>query len=519
MACALFFPSVACRADSQAAGMTIEQRLAALEKDLQETKQALKRYQEKEKNHQQTVIAAAPQQNKMPPVAVLVQSQPGTDQGAEKTSTVTAITMKDLSKFVKDEIGFSYNGYFRSGWATTSNGSPTSWAIGSLGRLGNEYSSWFDLQLSQRVYHENGKTVKAVVMLDGNVGQNYATGWFGDNKANDNFLQFSDMYVTANGFLPFAPAADFWVGKHGLQKYEVQMLDWKTQRTDGSGGVGIENWLLGPGKLDIGLTRDDVDVYNTSLTSSQKVNANTIDVRYKKIPLWAQADMLLSGRYTMANKNGTQKDNENSGAYYQWKDTWMLGAALTHQFDGGGFNELSLLVANNSTASSFSRYAGSSPFVTNMGRYYGEHTNGTALRLVSQGENYLADDVIVAHALVWSAGNDIYSYETGSHSDFESIRAVVRPAYIWSKYNQSGVELGYFTQTNKNKFDDKFTESGYKATLYHALKVNTSMLTSRPEIRFYGTYMHVLDNELDQFRYADDKNNQLAFGIQAEVWW
>lgn len=34
------------------------------------------------------------------------------------------MTLKDFSKFVKDEIGFSYNGYFRSGWGTASHGSP-----------------------------------------------------------------------------------------------------------------------------------------------------------------------------------------------------------------------------------------------------------------------------------------------------------------------------------------------------------------------------------------------------------
>lgn len=112
------------------------------------------------------------------------------------------MTLKDFSKFVKDEIGFSYNGYYRSGWGTASHGSPKSWAIGSLGRFGNEYSGWFDLQLKQRVYNENGKRVDAVVMMDGNVGQQYSTGWFGDNAGGENFMQFSDMYVTTKGFCP-----------------------------------------------------------------------------------------------------------------------------------------------------------------------------------------------------------------------------------------------------------------------------------------------------------------------------
>lgn len=115
--------------------------------------------------------------------------------------------------------------------------------------------------------------------------------------------------------------------------------------------------------------------------------------------------------------------------------------------------------------------------------------------------------------------NDIYSYETGAHSDFESIRAVVRPAYIWDQYNQTGVELGYFTQQNKDANSNKFNESGYKTTLFHTFKVNTSMLTSRPEIRFYATYIKALENELDGFTFEDNKDDQFAVGAQAEIWW
>ncbi len=144
----------------------------------------------------------------------------------------------------------------------------------------------------------------------------------------------------------------------------------------------------------------------------------------------------------------------------------MFGTSLTQKFDKGGFNEFSFLVANNSIASNFGRYAGASPFTTFNGRYYGDHTGGTAVRLTSQGEAYIGDHFIVANAIVYSFGNDIYSYETGAHSDFESIRAVVRPAYIWDQYNQTGVELGYFTQQNKDANSNKFNESGYKTTLF-----------------------------------------------------
>ena len=75
-------------------------------------------------------------------------------------------------------------------------------------------------------------------------------------------MQFSDIYLTTRGFLPFAPEADFWVGKHKLPQYEIQMLDWKTLTTDVAAGVGIENWALGVGLFDMSLSRDDVDVYS-----------------------------------------------------------------------------------------------------------------------------------------------------------------------------------------------------------------------------------------------------------------
>jgi len=45
------------------------------------------------------------------------------------------------------------------------------------------------------------------------------------------------------------------------------------------------------------------------------------------------------------------------------------------------------------------------------------------------------------------------------------------------------------------------------------------MFTSRPEIRFYGTYIHLLENELSTFSFQDNKQDQFTLGVQAEVWW
>ena len=450
----LLMAPLAFSAQSLAESLTVEQRLELLEKALRETQSELKKYKDEEKkkytpatvnrsvstNDQGYAANPFPTSSAAKPDAVLVKNE---EKNASETGSIySSMTLKDFSKFVKDEIGFSYNGYYRSGWGTASHGSPKSWAIGSLGRFGNEYSGWFDLQLKQRVYNENGKRVDAVVMMDGNVGQQYSTGWFGDNAGGENFMQFSDMYVTTKGFLPFAPEADFWVGKHGAPKIEIQMLDWKTLTTDVAAGVGIENWALGVGLFDMSLSRDDVDVYSRDFSRTSQMNTNSVDVRYRNIPLWDDATLSLMAKYSAPNKTDQQQDNENDNSYFEMKDSWMLTSVLRQNLQRDTFNEFTLQVANNSYASSFASFSDASNTMAHGRYYYGDHTNGIAWRLISQGEMYLTDNIIMANALVYSHGEDVYSYESGAHSDFDSIRTVIRPAWIWNTWNQTGLELG-----------------------------------------------------------------------------
>ncbi|ELH1429118.1 TPA: carbohydrate porin [Raoultella ornithinolytica] len=532
-----------------AAKLTIEQRLELLEselsankKELQKTQSQLSTYKDKvavlqksiKENEQRNVTAGYPtatspvaenianENNEISqwaaPAEVKATQQVAVINTDGKKAKVESVTMKDLSKFVKEDIGFSYQGYLRSGWGTSNHGASQTYAAGSLGRFGNEMSGWFDLTLNQRVYNQDGKTANAVVTYDGNVGEQYNDAWFGDTN-NENILQFSDIYLTTKGFLPFAPEADFWVGKHKLPEYEIQMLDWKSLTTDVAAGVGIQNWALGVGQLDASLSRNDVDVYSRDFTQTTQMNTNSVDLRYRNIPLWKNGSLSLMGKYAFANKNDEQEKNEENNSYFTLKDSWMATGIIRQELARKGFNEFTLQVANNSYASSFSNFSGASNSMAHGRYYYGDHTNGVALRLISQGEMYLADRVIMANALVWSHGNDIYSYESGAHSDFDSFRAVIRPAWIWDTWNQTGVELGWFAQKNKTEQGKDLKESAYKTTLYHALKVGPSLLGSRPEIRFYGTYINILDNDLSQYRFNDDSKDELMLGVQAEVWW
>lgn len=540
---------VLCPPDVAAKKLTVEQRLELLESELnankselQKTKNELGRYKSKLANLQQTLTKDNHYNNSTntvsdsSPIAENIKNENGERSQSTRNTRVNgtqqiaviehdgsntnieSVSLKDISKFIKDDIGFSYQGYFRSGWGTSNQGSPKTYAAGSLGRFGNEMSGWFDLTLNQRVYNQDGKTANAIVTYDGNVGEQYNDAWFGDSD-NENIMQFSDIYLTTRGFLPFAPDADFWVGKHKLPQYEIQMLDWKTLTADVAAGVGIENWALGPGLLDASLSRDDVDVYSRDFSHTTQMNTNSVDLRYRNIPLWENGTLSLMAKYSSPNKTDQQEENENNDSYFEMKDSWMLTSILHQNLERDAFNEFTLQVANNSFASSFSSFSDASNTMAHGRYYYGDHTNGIAWRLISQGEMYLSDNIIVANALVYSHGEDIYSYESGAHSDFDSVRTVIRPAWIWNTWNQTGVELGWFKQKNKTQQGITLEESAYKTTLYHAFKVGNSILGSRPEIRFYGTWINILDNELSNFNFNDNSKDEFMAGVQAEVWW
>ncbi|EKT57310.1 carbohydrate porin [Providencia sneebia] len=518
---------------SNANQLTQEQRIELLEKALLKNQQELESAKLEINKLKKNSSQLATPENNSPSQLELEKSNKSFELSANNQITVqdnnanTAhISMRDLSKFIKDDIGFSYTGYLRAGWAATNQGSADGYAAGSLGRFGNEHSGWFDLTLSQRVYNQNGKQAHAVVNFDGNVGQQYNDAWFGDTN-NENILQFNELYLNTRGFLSFAPEADFWVGKNKLPEYEIQMLDWKTTTTDVAGAIGLENLQIGPGLVDISLSRNDVNVYGidknsdfgVNTKSSTKVNTNSIDVRYREIPLWENAHFSAMAKYAQPNETSHQKIDREQDKYFRVKNSWMTTAIIHQDLSQNGFNEFTLQVANNSYASSFANFSGASNSMANGRNYYGYHTNGTAWRLISQGEMYPFDNIVIANALVYSKGHNIYSYETGKNTNFDSLRTVVRPAWIWDQYNQTGVELGWFKQNNTDTNNQKKTESAWKATLYHAIKVDTSLLTSRPEIRFYGTWINILDNQLSHYQFPNEKEDQFSLGVQAEVWW
>ncbi len=145
---------------------------------------------------------------------------------------------------------------------------------------GNEYSGWFDLQLKQRVFQEGDKRVDAIVMLDGTSASSIPLAGLVTMPAAKTTFNSRICMLTPKGSCRLRRKPISGSANTGA-KIEIQMLDWKTQRTDAAAGVGLENWQVGAGKFDIALIREDVDDYDRSLSNKQQINTNT-DVRYKR---------------------------------------------------------------------------------------------------------------------------------------------------------------------------------------------------------------------------------------------
>ena len=119
----------------------------------------------------------------------------------------------------------------------------------------------------------------------------------------------------------------------------------------------------------------------------------------------------------------------------------------------------------------------------------------------------------------------------------KSFKIVLRPSYQLTQYTRLLAEVGAYTATLKTRAGEKRNYQEQKYTIAYAIAPSAEIL-SRPELRFYATYMHaghassVSDgNRQIHWTYVNDdgkftegwsasgSKDNYNFGIQAEAWW
>ena len=411
----------------------------------------------------------------------------------------------------------NFNGYMRSGvmHGNSAFGSKTDTV--KLGRLGNENDTFMEFGLGADVAKVDDVTYSVYGMI-AHGGDGNETDWNTNLSCRQAWAGAKNLLGQGDDFL--------WIGKRYYKREDIHILDEYYYNVSGT-GVGLENVVLGPGKISLAWTRNDKDAKkdNVNIYSMKseykykglkddgnkpaKVKVNTYDVRYE-FPVWDGASLQLGATYLEAekNKNGSYRtytiEKENSIG-----DGLNLSAELNIGLLGG-FNKTVVQSFSGSSAADVHYGTGSSV-------YYDE---GQGWRLINWGDVHFTKEFGMFHVEQYAHSSGFKSYDSE-----RSVNLVVRPYYQLTKMTKLLAEVGWFADKKTANTDDKGVQSyvskhGSKYTLAYAISPDASNFWSRPEFRFYVSHVSVSDNmSIGPTNEWVRQTSDNMFGAQVEAWW
>ena len=234
----------------------LEQRMAALEQQIQKQKEAA------EKAKQSTVSSVELAAEQAAQKAVLGES----DQvGAKFQGQLSAEPTYDLLREADQKIenlrlqaqAFEFHGYFRSGYGENSKGG-SQVAFQAPGadakyRLGNEAETYGEFIFVNNWLNPEHATKKAwmktEVMIQANTGNYASFANFAGNTGNDQF-RLREAFVRAGNILESQPDAKFWAGERYYRRQHIEINDFYPLDMSGY-GAGVEDWNLRIGKMSV----------------------------------------------------------------------------------------------------------------------------------------------------------------------------------------------------------------------------------------------------------------------------
>ena len=410
----------------------------------------------------------------------------------------------------------NFNGYMRSGvmHGNSAFGSKTDTV--KLGRLGNENDTFMEFGLGADVAKVDDVTYSVYGMI-AHGGDGNETDWNTNLSCRQAWAGAKNLLGQGDDFL--------WIGKRYYKREDIHILDEYYYNVSGT-GVGLENVVLGPGKISLAWTRndkdakkDDVNIYSMKSeykykglkdnNKPAKVKVNTYDVRYE-FPVWDGASLQLGSTYLEAekDKNGSYRtytiEKENSIG-----DGLNLSAELNIGLLGG-FNKTVVQSFSGSSAADVHYGTGSSV-------YYDE---GQGWRLINWGDVHFTKEFGMFHVVQYAHSPGFKSYDSE-----RSVNLVVRPYYQLTKMTKLLAEVGWFADKKTANTDDKGVQSyvskhGSKYTLAYAISPDASNFWSRPEFRFYVSHVSVSDNmNIGPTNEWVRQTSDNMFGAQVEAWW
>ena len=410
----------------------------------------------------------------------------------------------------------NFNGYMRSGvmHGNSAFGSKTDTV--KLGRLGNENDTFMEFGLGADVAKVDDVTYSVYGMI-AHGGDGNETDWNTNLSCRQAWAGAKNLLGQGDDFL--------WIGKRYYKREDIHVLDEYYYNVSGT-GVGLENVVLGPGKISLAWTRndkdakkDDVNIYSMKSeykykglkdnNKPAKVKVNTYDVRYE-FPVWDGASLQLGATYLEA-----EKDKKGSYRTYTIEKENSIGDGLNLSAELnigllGGFNKTVVQSFSGSSAADVHYGTGSSV-------YYDE---GQGWRLINWGDVHFTKEFGMFHVVQYAHSSGFKSYDSE-----RTVNLVVRPYYQLTKMTKLLAEVGWFADKKTATTDDKGVQSyvskhGSKYTLAYAISPDASNFWSRPEFRFYVSHVSVSDNmSIGPTNEWVRQTSDNMFGAQVEAWW
>jgi len=494
----------------------LEQRIAALEQQIQKQQEA----SEKAKEGTVSVVELAAQQ--AAEKAVFGQSdQVGAKFQGQVPQEPEYDYLREADRKIKNlqeqVSSFEFHGYFRSGYGLNSVGGQQV-AFEAPGadakyRLGNEAETYAELIFVNNWVnpaHDSSKAwFKSEFMVEANTTNSANSANFTGGIGNDQF-RFREAFVQAGNVLSSQPNAKFWAGERYYRRQHVDIDDFYPLDLSGY-GAGVEDLDLKIGKLAVAFLIAARPEIITENGNSAKSN---IDVRLYDLKgpggLWA-------GWFDYAtSKGGTAQNGTTLPNGTRVPTTGGYAFGLRHQRLEwhGGYHSFSIQYGTGA-ASNFS----------NPG-------NGTTIPnptpFINSSRQLLATEQVVFQPNDRFALMSIFVYQRikdgiPQHNWSQWVSFGARPEVFFTKYISLAFEAGF---DHTGGFVP--TQNGYaqlhgwvrKFTIAPQIGAGRKYF-SRPILRAFLTYA----NWSDAFRgfvggvpYLN-RTNGLTYGVQAETWW
>ncbi len=204
------------------------------------------------------------------------------------------------------QVGF--HGYLRAGWGWSQNGHAQA-AFGAPGaqskyRLGNEPDLnailWLDYRYILRHSQEQPSYLQAAFTLDDYAVRDKIASEFRMDNVAELYVRYAN--VGGAGF-------NIWIGRRFYHRRLIYLNDhfWLNAGQNADSGVGVEEIILGPGRLNIALfyLKDKRMPSLKEMGEVGRTDAQALDIRYTNIAL--AKDWTLALWANMTHRNGSNE--------------------------------------------------------------------------------------------------------------------------------------------------------------------------------------------------------------------